>query len=382
MRCAGRFSYASWVYGPGPEITRYSIAAVVLYNLLLLAADGAALRLLARRRTGRRLLAGLGGGLVLTCLLTIGVSGLFHGGVFMALGLLAHGLFGHGLVMLCGSAWLLRGERARCAAACGLLGVVLAGVAIYAFCLEPQRLELSEFRLSSDKLTQPIRILVIADLQADSIGDYERSVLRRAMQQRPDLILLPGDFLQEWDDRRRSVLVERLRAVLRDVDLSARLGVFAVNGNTEGPGWQRIFSGLPVQMIGDRSRVFTSGEVQITALEMWDSFNVRLEVPAARKRFHIVFGHSPDFALGRIDADLLVAGHTHGGQVRLPTPRGLLPLITFSRIPRAWAQGMTRLSGGRALVVSRGIGMERGAAPRLRFLCRPQLVLIQVDPVR
>jgi hypothetical protein len=95
------------------------------------------------------------------------------------------------------------------------------------------------------------------------------------------------------------------------------------------------------------------------------------------ERFHIVLGHSPNFALGRVDADLLVAGHTHGGQVRLPW---IGPLMTLSAVPRAWAAGTTRLDSGRTLVVSRGVGMERGDAPRLRFLCRPEIVIVEIVP--
>jgi predicted MPP superfamily phosphohydrolase len=82
--------------------------------------------------------------------------------------------------------------------------------------------------------------------------------------------------------------------------------------------------------------------------------------------------------LGPVQADLLIAGHTHGGQVRLPF---IGPLVTFSRVPRAWAAGLTRLSEDRTLIVSRGVGMERMDAPRLRFLCRPEIVVIDVQPV-
>jgi hypothetical protein len=53
-------------------------------------------------------------------------------------------------------------------------------------------------------------------------------------------------------------------------------------------------------------------------------------------------------------------------------------LMTLSRIPRRWAAGLTELPGGRWLLVSRGTGMERGNAPRLRFLCRPDLVVIDL----
>ena len=83
--------------------------------------------------------------------------------------------------------------------------------------------------------------------------------------------------------------------------------------------------------------------------------------------------------MGKIDADLLVTGHTHGGQVRLPL---IGPLMTLSRIPRAWAAGLTELPGGGKLLVSRGLGMERGYAPRIRFLCRPELMVIDLVPER
>ncbi|MBD1937970.1 hypothetical protein [Microcoleus sp. FACHB-68] len=106
------------------------------------------------------------------------------------------------------------------------------------------------------------------------------------------------------------------------------------------------------------------------------SRNSRLKV-APCDRFHIVLGHAPDCALGDVDADLLVAGHTHGGQVRLPF---VGPVFTRSKIPRSWAAGMTKLTGNRTLIVSRGIGMQRGVAPRVRFLCRPELVIIELLP--
>jgi uncharacterized protein len=55
-------------------------------------------------------------------------------------------------------------------------------------------------------------------------------------------------------------------------------------------------------------------------------------------------------------------------------------MITHSRVPHTWAAGLTELSGGRKLLVSRGIGMERGYAPSMRFLCRPELVVIDLTP--
>ena len=91
-----------------------------------------------------------------------------------------------------------------------------------------------------------------------------------------------------------------------------------------------------------------------------------------------MLGHAPDFALSpRVEGDLLLAGHTHGGQVQLPLYG---PPLTFSKVPRAWADGVTDLGDGRTLVVSRGVGLERRTAPALRFLCRPEIVILELAP--
>jgi hypothetical protein len=100
---------------------------------------------------------------------------------------------------------------------------------------------------------------------------------------------------------------------------------------------------------------------------------------APRDRPHVVLGHAPDFADTLPPADLLLAGHVHGGQVRLPF---LGPIFTLSRLPRAWTSGTRVLENGATLHVSRGIGLERMDAPRMRFLCRPELVIVELGPKR
>ena len=176
---------------------------------------------------------------------------------------------------------------------------------------------------------------------------------------------------------RRAQLQREIRDYLRQIGFTAPLGVFAVQGNCDGGSWEPVFAGLPVTAV-DRTRSFQAGELELTCLAFGDSFDANLAIPASDpSRYHVVLGHSPNYALGRIDADLLLAGHTHGGQVRLPW---LGPLVTLSRVPRSWAAGLTEMPGGARLLVSRGIGMERGPAPRLRFLCRPELVFIDLEP--
>ena len=72
--------------------------------------------------------------------------------------------------------------------------------------------------------------------------------------------------------------------------------------------------------------------------------------------------------------DLQLSGHTHGGQVRLPLYGALL---TLSAMGKRFEAGLYRL-GEMALYVNRGLGMEGGAAPRVRFLCRPEITVFDL----
>jgi uncharacterized protein len=92
----------------------------------------------------------------------------------------------------------------------------------------------------------------------------------------------------------------------------------------------------------------------------------------------IVAGHAPDFALtlaSSMKADLILAGHTHGGQVCLPW---LGPLRHISAVPAWLAAGGLHEIDGTPVHVSRGIGMERASAPQMRLLCPPEICVIEL----
>jgi predicted MPP superfamily phosphohydrolase len=93
----------------------------------------------------------------------------------------------------------------------------------------------------------------------------------------------------------------------------------------------------------------------------------------------ILLAHYPDayLLLPRPSrTDLVIAGHTHGGQVQVPW---FGPPITLSGVPRAVAAGGLHELDGRRLYVSRGVGVERGWAPRVRFNCPPEITLLELD---
>ena len=294
---------------------------------------------------------------------------------FGSLRLLAYGWFGYVPVMLATAMISLARRQPRAAMVFAAIFVVLEAITVDAFLIEPHWLEVQRVRLVSSKIHKPVTIAVLADLQTDEIGPYERAAFKRLMAARPDIILLAGDYIQEFDNAERQRLHRELRVALQEIGFGARMGAYAVRGNVDSDGWRVSFENTNVTCTNSTS-TFDLGELSLTALALEDSFSPHVQIDKS-DRFHIVFGHCPNFALGQIEADLLVAGHTHGGQVRLPL---IGPLVTFSRVPRGWAAGVSQLGEGKTLIVSRGIGMERGPAPRLRFLCRPELVFIELVP--
>lgn len=296
---------------------------------------------------------------------------------FHIMRLLAWVLFAHLPVLLFAYGWWCRAQWKQSLAA-SALGVALLLVALDAFVLEPHDLEISQHRLQVQELSHSVRIAILADIQTDSVGPYERQVFQEVAKLRPDLLLLPGDFLQIYGPGRQQE-EERLRQLL--LEIQPKLGTWAVAGNVDPPELPQLFQGTQVHYAEQTSVHQVSNEIALVALSLRDSFDAGFQVPRVQAAFRIVMGHAPDFALGGADDDvasLYVAGHTHGGQVQLPF---FGPPLTLSQVPRAWGAGdLVQLAEKRHLIVSRGIGMEREFAPRLRFLCRPELVVVDLQP--
>jgi len=300
----------------------------------------------------------------------------FFGGGFVVLGVLAQGICVHGASLLIGAGFFLRRSNKRMGVLSMGLGIVTFAVGGYAFWIEPYQLGVQHFRVESAKLEEPMRLVVISDLQLESVGEYERRALRLALDQDPDVLLFPGDFIHSMGGEVYENLKAELNTLMRREGLGARLGGIAVGGNVDHAGWPSMFGGLGVRCFEESGSIELDG-VFFSAVGFCDSGDIKLKIPA-HEGYHVAVGHRPDFALGDVQADLLVAGHTHGGQVALPF---FGPPITLTQVPRAWASGRTQLDAGRTLIVSRGVGLERGYAPRLRFLCPPQIVIIDLTPL-
>ncbi len=286
---------------------------------------------------------------------------------FALLQVLAWAIFLHGPILLATVAVVTR------RALPGLLAGVVAIVGVDAFLVEPRWLEVTTTRIALDGLDAPLRVALVADIQTDRVGDYERAVFEAVRQAEPDLVLFAGDYVQTRDDAVFAAGATALNAAMRG--LAPRLGGYAVRGDVDRDAWPTIYDGLPVTTVTS-SGTYDLGPIVLTALAPQDAASARPPIPPSDKP-HVVLAHRPDLVLTGPDADLVLAGHIHGGQVRLPF---FGPLMTLSNVPRSWAVGLTTLPGGGRLYVSRGIGMERYDAPRLRFLCRPELAILDLEP--
>jgi predicted MPP superfamily phosphohydrolase len=278
---------------------------------------------------------------------------------------------------------LTAGARLLAGAVCAL-----GPVGLYATRVEPFRLRVHAARVplpAARAGAGPLRLGVLADLQTDRVTAHERRAVERLLALAPDLILLPGDLFQGTDEELEREL-PRLRGLL--ARLSAPGGVYLAPGDHDRPDViARILEGTGVRMLANETARLTVGDRRITlaGVELdWCSPKARatirrLEAEPGTDDVRILLAHRPDAGLllapgSRVD--LVVAGHTHGGQVVLPW---FGPPVTLSRVPRAvGAGGLHRLPNGQRLYVSRGVGLERDQAPRIRFLCPPEVALLEL----
>ncbi len=273
-------------------------------------------------------------------------------------------------------------------AALGLLaGIQLAGVLVLARAtlVEPRRLTLSHVSVPTSRLpagAPPIRILHISDIHLERPGLREEQLLAIARESAAGLILLTGDYvnLSYNLDGETHAAVRRLLG-----QLTARYGVFAVLGTPAVDlevAIPPLFDGLPVRLLRDEALAVpvAGGTVTLLGLDCHHDIardaatldRVLAAAPHAGPR--ILLYHSPDLLpdAAQRDIDLHLCGHTHGGQVRLPL---IGPLLTASKLGRRYVMGHYR-EGRTHLYVSRGVGFEGLSAPRVRLLCRPEVVLL------
>ena len=231
------------------------------------------------------------------------------------------------------------------------------------------------------------RIVQISDLHDAQIGENNEKLIAMTAETEPDCIVLTGDFVDSsrFHPERSLSVAESLvkiapvyyvsgnhEAILPDEDYQAltdelrALGVCVL----EDESAELTRDGQSIRLIGLTDIGFHPG----TLVEKKDALRTALSALLPEDEFSVTLAHRPELmdVYTECGAPLVLSGHAHGGQIRLPgiggliaPGQGLFPKYTDGKYEE----------NGTTLVVSRGIG---NSVLPLRVNDRPQIVVVQL----
>jgi len=271
------------------------------------------------------------------------------------------------------------------------LALLTAGGGIYSFLVEPGLARVESVNLKLPRLTpgfSGIRIAQVSDIHMGGWMNVERlrAVVDLVVAQKPDLLLLTGDFLiGHVFDQDSEEAVRDLITIL--TPLAASFPSFAILGNhdywTNPEAVREMLRSCNIMDLTNTVFIMTRGQEKLYLCgvdDIWEG-DVRLDKvigQIADDGAAILLAHEPDFAdtsaaTGRFD--LQVSGHSHGGQVVIPFVGP--PILPY--LGRKYPSGLYQV-GKMYQYTSRGVGMAR--LP-IRFNCPPEVTLLTLsgDPL-
>jgi predicted MPP superfamily phosphohydrolase len=261
-----------------------------------------------------------------------------------------------------------------------------AGLAFYAGEIARHELEIIYLTIRLPRLPDAfagMKIVQISDLHFQEYTEaaFLEAIVRRVNEVAPDLVVLTGDFVSNNPLPKHfsiklgyqcAEILNRIQCPLRYAILGNHDAIVSSRAVTDALQTQGIpvlaDSSVPIER--DGQRIWLAGTKD--ALEQKPDLTATL--PAGRRPDQepvILLVHEPDYAdraLGR-KIDLMLSGHTHGGQIRIP----FLPPLLLPGMGTKYVHGLFRLPDGMQLYVNRGIGAVN--LP-FRFRCPPEITVI------
>ncbi len=224
-----------------------------------------------------------------------------------------------------------------------------------------------------------IKLLQISDLHSMDFGDEYKGLLRKITDTKPDAIVITGDLIDHK--------TEDFEHVYNFLDKLYKLNpnIYYVPGNHElgnrkGLAFIKGVSDRKIAVLRNKNLLFSSKNIEINICGIDDLYNGR---PNIEKTFEginsslytILLSHAPNIIFTTTpNSDLILSGHTHGGQIRLPFI-GAVVIPNQGFMPK-YDKGLFKLSDDRLLYIDSGLGTS--VFP-IRFLNRSQVTLVTLE---
>lgn len=244
--------------------------------------------------------------------------------------------------------------------------ITLAGLALVVGGL-PYRCGVTEYSLRSDKIKKPVRFIILSDLHGTSYGKHMRKILKKVNQLNGDVILIPGDLFDEYtDDKNGFDLIKGLR----------KYPVYYCTGNHEEhrddlESLKMKMKHFGIEVLNNQSEVI---EVNGNKIEIGGIPSKKREYSYTPKdvdavfqtdHYRLLLSHKPQWVnlYNLIHCDLIVSGHAHGGQWRIPFTKIGAAAPKQGLLPK-YIDGVHELNE-KQLVISRGLTKDYHGIPRL-----------------
>lgn len=275
-------------------------------------------------------------------------------------------------------------------------------ILIFAF---DNRLYVRKYNLSTEKIDGSIRLSLITDLHSCSYGEDQSQLVEAVIGNKPDVILLGGDI---FDD---NIGNENTESLIRQI--SEKFPCFYVSGNHEHWSGRNAFSEkmnilekYNVRVLSGKRLSFTVNgtAIDICGIDDPDSYITAFDIDtdptgysdaqtnkeksfendlktlsesSEEGKFTILLSHRPEYFdfYSSLNFDLVLCGHAHGGQWRIPFVLNGLYAPNQGFFPK-FAGGLYR-SDDMTMIVSRGLAKETTRIPRI--FNRPELVIIDIN---
>lgn len=234
------------------------------------------------------------------------------------------------------------------------------------------------------KIGSPVRFALVTDLHSCYYGKDQSQLIRMIDKEKPDAILLSGDI---FDDR-----LGQKNARIFIEGVADRYPCFYVTGNHEF--WSKkedemkeflASKGVTVLEGNARNISINGNDIDICGVDdptymtesEWEERLDRADKESNSGNYRILLSHRPEKveAYKKYDFDLILCGHAHGGQWRIPFTKRGVAAPNQGLFP-AYVDGLYDLDNGSEMIVSRGLARERMPYPR--FFNHPEVVIIDI----